>query len=146
MVRTTPTTALWRKNNTSCICGTDKPGSCIVQSSLPCRTICTLLIGLFFVAREASAQVVEAEPDTDVAQHRRALIHSGMCIFEARIGEDGAGAYKVSWDGQQGQKMKTGSSVWLSRTDPEIDAEKYTFPISEKKKAHMTLAATHELR
>ena len=99
----------------------------------------------FFVAREASAQVVEVEPDTDAAQHRRALIHSGMCIFEARIAEDGDGAYKVSWDGQQGHKMKTGSSVWLSRTDPEIDAEKYTFPISAKEEAHMILAATHEL-
>ena len=88
----------------------------------------------FFVAREASAEVVEVEPDADVAQYRRALIDSGMCIFEARIAEYGDGAYKVSWDGQQGHKMKTGSSVWLSRTDPEIDAEKYTFPIEEKKK------------
>ena len=98
----------------------------------------------FFVAREASAQVAEVEPDTDAAQHRRALIHSGMCILEACI-KDGAGGYEVSWDGPQGHKMKTGSSVWLSRTDPEIDAEKYTFRISAKEEAHMILAATHEL-
>ena len=55
-----------------------------------------------FVAREASAEVVEVDPDADDAQKRRALIDSGMCIFEARIAESYGGAYKVSWDGQQG--------------------------------------------
>ena len=38
-----------------------------------------------FVAREASAEIVEVDPDADDAERRRALVGSGMCILSARI-------------------------------------------------------------
>ena len=49
-----------------------------------------------FVAREASAEIVEVDPDADVAQRGRALIASGMCILGARIVESHDGAYDVA--------------------------------------------------
>ena len=46
-----------------------------------------------FVAREASAEIVEVDPDADVDQRNRALIASGMCILRARIMEFQDGTY-----------------------------------------------------
>ena len=84
-----------------------------------------------FVAREASAQIVKVDSDADVAQRGRVLIASGMCILGARIVESDAGAHDVAWEGRQGHKIDGRSQVWLSRTDPEIDAEKHPFEIQE---------------
>ena len=98
-----------------------------------------------FVAREASAETVEVDPDADDAERRRALVDSGMCILGARIVKLNDGAFDVAWDGRQGHKMDGRSQVWLSRTDPEIDAEKHPFLIQEKRTRGMTLAAGYTL-
>ena len=98
-----------------------------------------------FVVREASAGIVEVDPDADVEQRGRALIASGMCILGARIVESHDGGYVVAWNGHQGHKITGRSQVWLSRTAPEIDAEKKPFQIQEKRTRGMTLAAGHTL-
>ena len=94
-----------------------------------------------FVAREASAEIVEVDPDADVVERCKALVASGMCILRARIVSSHDGAYDVAWDGLQGHKIDGRSQVWLSRTDPEIDPVKHPFQILEKRTGGMTLAA-----
>ena len=52
-----------------------------------------------FVAREASAEIVEVDPDADVVERCKALVASGMCIFRARIVSCHDGSYDVAWVG-----------------------------------------------
>jgi len=93
-----------------------------------------------FVAREARAEVCI---DTDALlndENRVAILKaSGLCVVGARIWEGLEDVFTITWSGRQGQRLAVGNAVWLSKTDPEVDALSYLFPIMSRTASSLTV-------